>query len=225
MKKTTGNNLRLGLFVTVTVILFIVGIYYIGDRQQLFSHTFHVSGVFKNIDGLQVGSNVRYSGINVGVVGSIQQTTDSSVRVDMLINEGTRKFIKTDACAIIGSDGLMGNKIISLIPGISSAKTICNHDEVKTIRPISMDDIMLKVKTTADNAADISADLAVIMDNITQGKGTIGKLFMDSSFATNLDKTLINIKQGSGGFKRNMDAASHNFLLRGFLKKKHKDDK
>ena len=88
-----------------------------------------------------------------------------------------------------------------------------------------MDDIMLKVKTTADNAADISADLAVIMDNITQGKGTIGKLFMDSSFATNLDKTLINIKQGSGGFKRNMDAASHNFLLRGFLKKKHKDDK
>jgi phospholipid/cholesterol/gamma-HCH transport system substrate-binding protein len=52
------------------------------------------------------------------------------------------------------------------------------------------------------------------------GKGTIGKLFVDSAFAKNLDATIVNIKQGAGGFKQNMDAASHNVFLRGFLKKK-----
>jgi phospholipid/cholesterol/gamma-HCH transport system substrate-binding protein len=43
-------------------------------------------------------------------------------------------------------------------------------------------------------------------------------------FSKSIDQTLLNIKQGTGGFKQNMDAASHNILLRGFFKKK-KDDK
>jgi phospholipid/cholesterol/gamma-HCH transport system substrate-binding protein len=83
-----------------------------------------------------------------------------------------------------------------------------------------MDDILLKLKVTSDNAANITGDLSAIMKNIRSGKGTIGKLFMDSAFAKNVDQALVNIKQGAGGFKQNMDAASHNILLRGFLKKK-----
>src|SRR5688572_17323153 len=112
MKKTTGNKLRLGIFVSASLILFILAIYYVGERQQLFSGTFHISGVFKDISGLQVGNNVRFSGINVGIVKEIEQITDSTVRVDMQIENGTQKFIKTNAKAIIGSDGLMGSKLI-----------------------------------------------------------------------------------------------------------------
>lgn len=224
MKKTAGNNIKLGIFVTITIVLFIAGIYFIGDRQQLFSHSFHVYGIFKNIDGLQVGNNVRFSGINVGIIGDILQTTDSTVSVEMVVNERTRKFIKKNAKVVIGTDGLMGNKIVSIIPGRGSEVRIADNDILETIRPVSMDDIMLKIKITTDNAASISDDLAVIIDNISEGRGTMGKLFMDTSFARNLDKTLVNIKQGTGGFKRNMDAASHNFLLRGFLKKKKSKD-
>jgi phospholipid/cholesterol/gamma-HCH transport system substrate-binding protein len=90
-----------------------------------------------------------------------------------------------------------------------------------------MDDILLKVKITADNAADLTGDLSAIVRNIRVGKGTIGKLFMDTAFAETLDKTLVNIKQGTGGFKQNMDAASHSFLLKGYFKKKKNkgDDK
>ena len=220
MKKPTGSKMRLGIFVSASVTLFIVGIYFIGQRQQLFNSTFHVSGIFKDIGGLQVGNNVRFSGINVGVVGDIQQITDSTVKVDMVINEHTRKFIKKNAKAIIGSDGLMGSKIVSVIPGVPGAQKLANNDVIETTIPVSMDDILLKVKETADNAADLTGDLSAIVKNIRGGKGTIGKLFMDTSFAQNIDKTLINLKQGTGGFKQNMDAASHNFLLRGYLKKK-----
>jgi phospholipid/cholesterol/gamma-HCH transport system substrate-binding protein len=220
MKKPTGSKMRLGIFVSTSVTLFIVGIYFIGQRQQLFNSTFHVSGIFKDIGGLQVGNNVRFSGINVGVVGDIQQITDSTVKVDMVINEHTRKFIKKNAKAIIGSDGLMGSKIVSVIPGVPGAQELANNDVIETAIPVSMDDILLKVKETADNAADLTGDLSAIVKNIRGGKGTIGKLFMDTSFAQNIDKTLINLKQGTGGFKQNMDAASHNFLLRGYLKKK-----
>ena len=225
MKNNIGNNTRLGIFVSLTIAAFIAGIYFIGERQQLFNSTFHVYGIFKNIDGLLVGNNVRFSGINIGVVGEIKQITDSTVSVEMVINEQSRKFIKKNVNAVIGTDGLMGNKIISLIPGSGGQPKVEDNDVVATIKPVSMDDIMLKIKVTADNAADISEGLAIIVDNISEGRGTVGKLIMDSSLANNIGKTIVNIKQGTGGFKRNMDAASHNFLLKGFFRKKKDREK
>lgn len=220
MQKTTGNTLRLGIFVSTTLVLLITAIYLIGKRQQLFGSTFLISGVFKDVSGLQVGNNVRFTGINVGIVEEMKQITDTTVRVYMLIDENSQKFIKKNAKAIVGSDGLMGNKIVLITPGTSATKQIENNDEIATAVPISMDDILLKLKVTTNNAAEITGDLAIIMNDIRAGKGTIGKLFMDSVFAQNLDDAMLNIKQGAGGFKQNMKAASKSVLLRGLFKKK-----
>lgn len=225
MKKAAGNKIRLGIFVTISITLFIGGLYFIGQKQQLFNNTFRVSGIFKDISGLQVGNNVRFSGINVGIIENIEQITDTTVRVDMLIEENTRKFIKKNAKAIIGSDGLMGNKIVIILPGTHDKPVVSDNDYIETSRPVSMDDILLKIKVTSDNAANITDDLSVIIENIKEGRGTVGKLFMDTTFAENLDATLINVRQGAGGFKKNMDAASHNILLRGFFKKKERSKK
>jgi phospholipid/cholesterol/gamma-HCH transport system substrate-binding protein len=225
MKKTTGNKIKLGIFVTAAVVAFVAAIYFVGERQQLFDSTFHITGVFKEVSGLKVGNNVRFSGINVGIVEDIEQISDSSVRVDMQIDEGTRRFIKTNARAIIGSDGLMGSKLVTIFPGSASMKEIADNATIDTEQPVSMDDILLNLKTTTDNAAIITTGLAVIVTNMSEGKGTIGKLLMDSVLAENVSQALLNIKQGAGGFKQNMDAASHNILLRGYLKKKNKKEK
>ena len=226
MKKITGNRIRLGIFVTTSTLLLIAAIYFIGQRQQLFSSTFQISGVFKDISGLQVGNNVRFSGINVGVVEGIEQITDSTVKVDMLIEEHARKFMKKNAKAIIGSDGLMGNKIVSIIPGTPGKQELANSDFIETSVPVNINDILLKIKTTSDNSASITTNLAAIVQNIKDGKGTIGELFMDSALARNVSEAMVNIKQGAGGFKQNMNAASQNFLLKGyFKKKKEKEEK
>jgi len=223
MENKKGNKTRLGIFVTVSVVLLIVGIYFIGQRQQMFNSTFQISGVFRDIGGLQVGNNVRFAGINVGIVEDIQQVSDSTVMVDMEIDEHTRKFMKKNVKAVIGSDGLMGNKIVSIIPGPPGKPEIVDNDVVQTTQPVSIDEIMVNVKTTSNNLANITSDLSAIMKNIHEGKGTIGKLLMDSTMAKNVGQAMVNIKQGAGGFKQNMDAAGHSFLLKGYLKKKDKD--
>jgi phospholipid/cholesterol/gamma-HCH transport system substrate-binding protein len=223
MKEAKGNNIRLGVFVAATIAVFIITIYFVGRKQQLFHKTFHISGIFKDISGLQVGNNVRFSGINVGIVEDIEQITDTTVRVDMEIDADTKKFMKKNAQAIIGSDGLMGNKILLIIPRRGNAAELENNDIISTAPQVSMDDILEKVRITTENAATISGDLAIVMSNIKEGKGTIGKLLMDSTMAENVDDALVNIKKGAGGFKQNMDAASHNVLLRGYIKKKAKE--
>lgn len=225
MQNTAGKKIKLGIFVAAAIILFVIGIYFIGARQQLFTNTFPLNAVFKDISGLQVGNNVRFSGINVGVVSDIEQVTDTSVKVEMDIEESTRKFIKANAKAEISSDGLMGNKIISIIPGKPGAPVVKDDYTLASVIPVNIDDILSKIKSTSDNAASISGDLATITHNIRAGKGTIGKLFMDTTLANNLDQTVVNIKQGAGGFNQNMKAVQHNFLLRGYFNKKAKKEK
>ncbi len=225
MQKDNGHKIKLGIFVSAGLFLLIAGIYFIGDKQQLFSKTFQISGIFKDVNGLQVGNNVRFSGINVGIIENIEIVSDTAVKVDFSIDEATRKFIKKDAKITIGSDGLMGNKVAIIIPGTITQKQIQNNDVIQTSVPVSMDDILIDLKATTNNAAYITEDLSIIMGNIRSGKGTIGKLFMDTVFAEDLDQTIINIKQGAGGFKQNMDAAGNNFLLRGYFKKKKSREK
>ena len=223
MKKHAKNNLRLGIFVSVALFLLIAGLYFIGSRQQLFGSTFRLRGIFKDISGLQVGNNVRFSGLTVGTVEDITQVNDSSVMVEMLIDADSRKFIKKDAKAIIGSDGLMGNKIVVISPGTGNKQVIQNNDIIQTAVPINMDDILSKLKITSDNAANITSNLSSISDNIREGKGTIGMLLMDTTFSNDLAAAMKNIRAGAGGFKQNMDAASKSFLLRGHIRNQKKD--
>lgn len=222
MQKQSINKIKLGIFVTFGIVLFLIGIYYIGETKKMFSTTYRLTALFKNVDGLQVGNNIRFAGINVGTVENIEIISDSTVKVDMILDIKTQQFIKKDAKAIIGSDGLMGNKIMNVSPGTAKYAMVENNDLIGTKIPISLDDMLLKLKNTTDNAAIITGDLAAIIGNIRSGKGTIGKLFMDTVFADNLDKTIVNVKQGTKGFKQNMDAAKSSFFLRGFFKKKKK---
>lgn len=216
MKKDTSNKIRLGIFISLGMVVFILGIYFIGERQQLFRSTFRVSGVFKDVAGLQAGNNVRFSGINVGTVENISIVSDTSVRVEILIDENTRKFIKKDAVASIGSEGLMGNKILIISPGTGGKMEIENNDTVETVQPINMDDILISLKTTIENTSNITNDLSKITSNIQLGKGAIGRLLMDRSYAQNFDSTFVNLKEGSAAFKILMDKAKSSWLLWGF---------
>lgn len=216
MKQSTNNKIRLGIFIFLGIAVFIVGIYFIGQRQQLFNGTFRVSGIFKDVDGLQAGGNVRLSGINIGTVESIGIISDTSVNVQILIDEGTRKYIKKDALASIGSEGLMGNKILVIIPGAGGGAEIENNDTLATIQPIDMDDIFESLKSTIDNTNHITNDLSKISNSIQSGRGTIGRLLMDPKLAQTVDSTFVNLKDGTAGLKLLMNKARASWLLWSF---------
>jgi phospholipid/cholesterol/gamma-HCH transport system substrate-binding protein len=212
-KKTLSNNIRLGMFISAGILLFIAAIYFVGEKQQLFRSTFRVSGVFSDVAGLQAGNNVRLSGVNVGTVENIVLISDTSVRVGIVIDESIRKFIKKDAIAIIGSEGLMGNKILIINPGTGGKEEIENNDIIETVQPINLDNILLSLKTTVDNTSDITSDLAIITNNVQSGKGTIGRLVMDKAWRENFESTFINLKDGSEVFKKVMEQDVDDILL------------
>jgi phospholipid/cholesterol/gamma-HCH transport system substrate-binding protein len=200
MEKTTSQKLRLGLFVIIGLTLFILAVYFIGDKQQMFGKTNQLSAVFNNVSGLQLGNNVRYSGINVGTVSSITMINDTAIKVDMLIDKTIFPHIRKNAIATIGSDGLVGNMIINIIPGKKKATSISPGDEIRTLSRIRTDDMLNTLGKTNKNAALLTSDLLKITNEINQGTGTVGLLIKDSNLANDLKQTVHYLKitgQGS----------------------------
>jgi phospholipid/cholesterol/gamma-HCH transport system substrate-binding protein len=222
IQKQISYHIKLGVFIAVGIALLLLTVFFIGQARNLFSKTYSLSTIFRDVNGLQVGNNVWLAGIHVGTIESVTMISDSSVMVDMNLKENTRQFISKSARASIGSDGLMGNKLLIITPGKNQSTQVEDNDMLASTPPINMDDIMKKFTATAENANQITGDMAAITRNIRRGKGTIGKLFMDTTFAENLDKSLVNVKEGTKGFKDNMDAAKNSFLLKRAFKKDKK---
>jgi phospholipid/cholesterol/gamma-HCH transport system substrate-binding protein len=222
MYKESGFTWKLGMFVTIGLLLFVTTIYFIGKQKNLFGSTFTLQSQFKTVTGLKIGNNVRFSGINVGTVSEIQLLSDSAVVVKLVIKDEVRHFIKTDAKASIGSDGLMGDKVLTITPGTTSKSVVKDNATIASLKAIEIEDIMKGVKTTIDNATLITDQLAEFSFKINNGKGTLSKLLMDEKMGNKLDATMSNLQKGTKGFNENMEAAKHNFLLKGYFNKKDK---
>ncbi len=219
---TQRFKIRLGLFVAGGLTLFVLAIFIIGKQKNLFNPVFAISSNFSNVGGLQVGNNVRFSGINVGTVENIMIVNDSTVRVDMYLKKEVWKFIKSDCSVAIGSEGIIGDKLVNVLQGSSDAPLAKEGQLLKSTEPVETDAIIGSLKVTASNAEVITQQLAEIMIKINNGKGTLGRLIQDKTLAENLNKTIINLKNGSKGLDENMTAAKHNFFLKGYFKNKEK---
>lgn len=215
-------KVRLGLFIIVGIILFFLAIFIIGKQKNLFDPVFKLKANFQNVSGLQVGNTVRFSGINIGTVDHIQIINDSTVRVEMLIKKDVQKFIKSDSQAGIGSEGIIGDKVVVLSQGNHTSPIVRDNQLITSSEPVETDAIMESLQITSDNAAIATEEIAEILIKINSGEGTLGRLINDDEMAENIDKTIDNLKSSSKGLDENMEAAKHNFLLRGYFKKKEK---
>ena len=199
MEKTRSQKIRLGLFVISGLLLFITAIYFIGDKQKMFGKTNHLKAVFNNVSGLQLGNNVRYSGLNAGTIRAINMINDTVIEVDMLIDKDIFNHIKKDATAIIGSDGLVGNMIINIIPGKGNKPIVEPGDEIQTVKRVQTDDLLSTLDVTNKNAANLTADLLIITKEIINGKGTMGLLIKDSIMSEDLKQTMHYLKLTTKG--------------------------
>ena len=203
-------KVRLGLFVTGGIILFILAIFLIGRQKNLFNPVFKLTTTFYNVSGLQVGNNVRFSGINVGTVDNINIINDSTVQVDMIIKRDVQQFIKTDCLVAIGSEGIIGDRVLIITQGSTDAESVKDREMLLSIEPVELDAIMASLLVSASNAEVVTKQLAEVMINVNQGNGTIGRLIQDSIIAENINDIIINFKELSIGSEEKLAIIMNN---------------
>ncbi len=168
MEKQTSRNIRLGLFVILGLGAIITLLYFIGANQNLFGKNFTMEAYFKDVSGLRVGNNVRFSGIVIGTVKDITIKSDTSVQVVMKIDDKLVQFLKQNDEASIGTDGLMGNKVVDIEAGPAGGAPVQMGDRIRTKEALDMDQMMRTLDITNRNVAAMSEDLKETVQRINR---------------------------------------------------------
>lgn len=205
--KEENRNIRLGLFVGIATVLLIVALYIVGDKQNLFGSSFRISANFHDVNGLMKGNNVRFAGIDIGTVESIEIRNDSSINVVMVIEKKIQEHIKKNAIASIGTDGLMGNKLVNINTSKEPSTPVSEGYVLQSLNPLEMDEMIRTLNVTNENIKVISGNLRSITDKINN-KNSLWNILMDTVVAENVKSSIVNLKLMS----------NHGIMITGNLK-------
>jgi phospholipid/cholesterol/gamma-HCH transport system substrate-binding protein len=193
MKKRAVNNIKLGLFVLAGLAFLILLLYMIGRNKNLFGSTFSIKTRFANVQGLVSGNNVRYAGIEIGTVKKIYIINDTLVEVLMIVDDDMRSIIRANAMASIGSDGLMGNKVINISAGHGEAPFVEQGDVLVSRKPIDMDEMVRTLERTNTDLSVVAANIKNISSRLNSSSGLIS-LLEDEALPQNLKASAANVK-------------------------------
>lgn len=197
---STSPNKRaitVGVFVVLGLAFLVAGILVIGNIHQTFSRKLRVTTLFDDVNGLQKGSNIWFSGVKIGTVKEVAFYGASQVKVIMNIDREAQQYIRQDAKVKISTDGLIGNKIIVIYGGTSHTSFVTEDDTLSVEKTFSTDDMINTLQENNVNLAAITGDFKVISKKLAAGEGTIGKLLNDETVFKNIEATTISLKAAS----------------------------
>lgn len=183
-----------GIFLAVGLAIFILGVFTLGGQQKSFDKAIHVSAVFDDVAGLKKGNDVWFSGVKVGTISEIKFVGTSQVDVKMRIDEKVQSYIHQNSGVHIGSDGLIGNKLIVVDGGSPQAPVVADGDTLHADKALSTDDMLKTLQKNNENLLSITADFKVLSHNILKGKGTVGALMADSAMGMQLKNSMRNLQ-------------------------------
>src|SRR5687768_8880583 len=188
------RTVTVGIFIVVGLVILIVGIFTLGGQKRTFTPSLTLHAVFDNVNGLQKGDNVFFSGVKVGTVKDVEFYGTSQVRVTMSVEKKVQKYIKKDTKAKIGSEGLIGSKIVVLYEGSPQVEMVKGGEDLQVESAISTDDMMATLQANNRNLADITNDFKVVSRRLAEGQGTIGALLTNDTLFMSLKATMANLE-------------------------------
>lgn len=197
MRNDNKKSVIVGVFVLIGIIIFIAGVLTMGGQQKKFVRSIKLNAVFDDIGGLQTGNNVWFSGVKIGTVRKINFYGESQVEIVMSVEDKVKDYIRKDSKATIGSDGLIGNKIIVIYGGTTNAPAVEDGDRLTAEMPLDTDKMMATLQENNKNLVTITENLKVLTTKIAEGKGIVGAVMTDSVIAENFKNTLSNLEAAS----------------------------
>ena len=193
-----------GIFISLGILFLIGGILTIGNIHGTFTKKMSVVAVFENVNGLQSGGNVWFSGVKIGTVKKMDFFGKSQVKVTLNLNENTQQYIRKDAKVKISTDGLIGNKILEIYGGSGNLPSVNEGDTLKVEVSLTTEEMMTTFQANNKNVLEITNDLKSISKSLANGQGTIGKMLKDETVYNNISSTTANLQSASAKAQKMM---------------------
>ncbi len=194
MPRERHNVLRVGALVMAAVAMLALGIFLIGEKNNLFSRKNHYFARFQTVSGVAEGSYVQLNGVRVGRVQRIvlpEDPKESLIRVELTVDRRYAGRLRGDSTASIKTLGLLGDKYLEISSGSLEQPVIADRSEIPAAKPTSMDALVASGEDVMANVTAISASLKVILSRLEKGKGLLGELVSDTDTGEKVSERLL----------------------------------
>ncbi|NJB87196.1 phospholipid/cholesterol/gamma-HCH transport system substrate-binding protein [Lewinella marina] len=197
-----SNPVRLGIFVTVACALFIYALLRVSDGLDWFGNTLTVYVDFRDVKGLQPGNSVRFAGVEVGEVDAIDIRNDTTLRVRLDLDAATGDYLRRNMEVDIATDGLVGNMIVTILPGQGEAPLITAGEVLRSQPKAQLSGMLDELAVTNRKLSVITDNLLAVSEKMNAGHGTVGALLNDRGLATNLSATGQQLQESTRNLNR-----------------------
>jgi len=196
----TAQNKRtviVGMFIFFGLLILVIAVLTMGGRKNAFEKTITLNAVFNDVSGLQKGNNVWFAGMKAGTVKKVTLSGYGQIDVEMKIKKDMMDYIHRDAKIKIGSDGLIGNRIVIIYGGTESAFAVRSGDTLRSEMPLNSAQMMNTLQESNQNLSAITSNLKTVSTKLAEGEGTLGQLFTEDSLANSLKLTANTLRYAS----------------------------
>lgn len=189
MDNKSNFEMKVGIFVFISLVVFTYIVFSIGDFY-VFRPGYKIKVKFGFVDGIQTSAPIRYAGVAAGKLEDIRFIyNEQKKRTEVELRGWVSKNIKIekDAQAYINALGVVGEKYLEILPGTRESGFMDDGDELMGNDPVPMEKI-------TQRAYAITEALQTATKNISEGKGTMGKLMTDDAVYNNLAEFTADIK-------------------------------
>jgi len=209
-----------GMFIFFGIVILVIAVLTMGGRKNAFEKTITLNAVFNDVSGLQKGNNVWFAGIKVGTVKKVEFAGQGKIDVEMKIKTQSKDYIHRDAKVKIGSDGLIGNRLVIIYGGTVLAHAVKPGDTLQSEMPLNSAQMMNTLQESNQNLSAITSNLKSVSSKLAEGEGTLGQLFTEDSLANSLKMTANTLRYASQSVQlltANLAAYTHKMQQKGVL--------
>ncbi len=160
-----SNEIKAGLFIVFSIALLVMSIFVMGRERQIFASQIEFNVAFRDIKGLAPGAPVRLGGISIGRVDKVsfaKLTNDPNVHVKLLINEEYLDRIRTDSVVTIETQGLLGDRFISISTG-AQGNAVAANSYLRSEESGDMAQVLAKAQKVVDKTVEIAENINVLL--------------------------------------------------------------
>jgi phospholipid/cholesterol/gamma-HCH transport system substrate-binding protein len=202
MEAKNKRAIIVGIVIFLAILIFIAGVLTLGGQRSLLGSSTTIKAVFDDAGGLQAGNNVWYAGVKVGTIKGVSFDSSGRVQVVMNLEDKARPHVKKDAHAKVGSDGLIGNKIVVIYGGGPATPPVESGDVLSVQKALSTDDMMATLQDNNKNLLAITTDFKNISRKIANGEGSVGRLLNDDQLMNELQVAVTSFRQAASNTQR-----------------------